>query len=353
MRNSAAFIALLTLAPVLGAQLLGPAPDTSARDAAAREAAAREAQFRAGWTRNNTAATVANVNGDIVTAEDIRNELLPLIPHLRQEARDEADYERRISEMASRALDQLVERELVLNEAKAKGIQMPTSYITEMVDEKIIREYNGDRTEYINALRRMGRSPLDDRREMQNRTLVDYLGGQMRKSVSELSPEKIQRYYEAHKAEFTQSASVKVSQIALWAGAADTDDDVRRQAKEIEAAIAKGESFDELARKYSKDSSRENGGDTGWREVDSLNEDLAKAVLALPDGGCTPPIEFRMGGRLSVYIIRRVAFRPAGPLPIGEVSERIENSLITEAMKVARDQWFARLRETFYVRYFD
>lgn len=350
MRNTAAFLAFIMLSPLLGAQSAAPA---SAPVTPAAEAAAREAQLRAFWSRNNTAATVANVNGDIVTAEDIRNELRPLTPHLRQESRDEEDYNRRINEMASKALDQLVERELVLSEAKEKGIQMPASYVNEMVEEKIIREYNGDRTEYINALRRMGRTPIEDRRDMQDRTLVDYLGGQMRKSVSELSPEKIQRYYDTHKEAFNQSASVKISQIALWAGAADTDDEVRRQAKEIIAAIEKGEPFDELARKYSKDASRDNGGDTGWREVDSLNEDLSKSILALPDGGCTPPIEFRNGDRLSVYIIKRDAFRPAGPRPIGEVSGQIEEKLITEAMRIAREEWFTRLRERFYVRYFD
>lgn len=341
MRITAVLLALVALSPLRADNTASPAAQTP------------EEQARRLWERFNTAAIVANVDGEAITAEDIRNELRPLIPQLRNEAKSQDEYRTRITEMSGKVLDSLAERELILREFKEKGMQMPPSYVNEQIEEKIIREYNGDRAEYLTALRRMGRSPLDDRKEMQERIIVDYLSGRMRKSVAELSPEKIQRFYEANKAGFTQKPGVKLSQIALWAGAAETDDDVRKLAESIIARLDKGEDFAVLAKQYSKDDSREKGGDTGWREIADLNPEIAKSVNTLADGGHTAPIEFKAGGRLSLYILRRDAFRPEGPRPVAEVREIIESKLLGDAMKGAKDQWVARLREHFYVRYYD
>lgn len=341
MRTTAILLALVALAPLRADNTASPAPATP------------EEQARRLWERFNTAAIVANVDGEAITAEDIRNELRPLIPQMRQEAKSQEDYRNRVSEMSGHVLDSLAERELILREFKEKGMQMPPSYVNEQIEEKIIREFNGDRTEYLTALRRMGRTPLDDRREMQQRIIVDYLDGQNKKSVSELSPEKIQSFYEANKGNFTQKAAVKLSQIALWAGAAETDAEVRKLAESIIARLDKGEDFAALAKEYSKDDSREKGGDTGWREISELNAEIAKSVNALADGGHTAPIEFKAGGRLSLYILRRDAYRPEGPRPVAEVREIIEGKLLADARKGARDAWIARLREHFFVRYYD
>ncbi len=341
MRITAVLLALVALSTSRADNTASPAP------------ASPEEQARRLWERFNTAAIVANVDGDAITAEDVRNEMRPLIPQLRNEAKSQDDYRMRVTEMSGKILDSLAERGLILREFKEKGMQLPPSIVNEQIEEKIIREYNGDRAEYLTALRRMGRSPLDDRKEMLERIIVDHLGGQMKKGVAELSPEKIQRFYEANKGNFTQKPAFKLSQIALWAGAAETDEDVRKLAESIIARLDKGEEFAALAKQYGKDDSRERGGDTGWREITELNADIAKSVGDLADGGHTAPIEFKSGGRLSLYILRRDAFRAEGPRPVAEVREIIESKLLGDALKGAKDAWVARLREHFFVRYYD
>lgn len=336
-----ALFALLPLASLRADNTASPDPKSDA------EAAVRM------WERFNTAAVVANVDGEAITAENVRQELRPILPRLRQEAKSQEDYRRLLNEQSSKIIDALVDDELVLREFKDKGMQMPSSYVNEQIEEKVIREFNGDRAEYLRSLRRIGRTPLDDRRDMERRIIVEYLNGQQRRSVAELSPAKIQHFYEMNRVEFMQKEAAKISQIALWPGAADSDEDVRRQAEAILARLDKGESFSELAKLYSKDDYRERGGDTGWREIADLNPDIAKSIKGLPDGGHTAPLEFKAGGRLSLYILRRDGFRPEGPLPVGEVREIIEGKVLADAMRTVRTEWLARLREKFFVRQFD
>ncbi len=340
-RISAVLFSLVALAPLRADNTATPEPKT------AEEAAIRM------WERFNTASIVANVDGSPVTAEDVRNELRPILPRLRQDSKSLEEYRRRLNEQTSKLIESLVDEELVLHDFKDKGMQMPPSYVNEQIEEKIIREFNGDRTEYMRALRLAGRTPLDERRDMERRIITEYLNGQKRRSVAELSPAKIQRFYEANRTEFTRKAAAKISQIALWPGAADTDEDIRKLAESILARLDKGESFAELAKEFSKDDYRANGGDTGWREMAELNADLAKTVNALPDGGHTAPIEFKAGGRLSLYILRRDAYRPEGPRPVNEVREIIEGKLLADSMRAVREEWLMRLREHFFVRVYE
>lgn len=306
-----------------------------------------------GWEAFNTAKIVANVDGEAITATDVRNELRPVFPQLREQAKDEDDFARKLDELRGKVLEGLADRTLILREFKAKGMQFPASIVSGAVEEKIIREYNGDRSEYLRHLRVLGRTPMDDRKDIEAGIIVDYLTREARKGVNEISPVKIQNYYERNKGDFKQAAAVKIARIALWADASETDDEVRKRAEVILARLDKGESFADLARQFSKDDSREQGGDTGWTELASLTDVFAAPLKALPNGGHTGAIEFKTGGRTTLYILKRDDFRPEGAKPIAEVREVIENRLLGDAVKVATDSWKERLRDKFFVRYFD
>lgn len=343
MRNSVAPIlfSLLVLAPLGAAESPGPAPALTPEQMAYRQ-----------WERFNLAGIMANVDGEPITAMDVRNEMRPRLAQIRQESRTAREFSGKINAATDEILNLLTDRQLVLADFRDKQMQMPPSFVNEQIEEKIIREYNGDRSEYLAALRREGRTPIDDREQIRESIIIDYLNGQNRRTVSEVSPAKIQAFYEANKEHFSQAASMKLSQITLFAGAAETDAEVRKLADSILARLAKGESFAALAKQYSKDDNREKGGDAGWRELKDLNADLAKKLEALPDGGHTEAIEFKTGGRLSLYIFHRDEYRAAGARPVSEVREIIEAKLLADSQKTTREEWMRRLREHFYVRYY-
>ncbi len=320
--------------------------------ASAQPATETESLHRA-WERFNTASIVANVDGQAITAQEIRQMIRGAAQQLHQESKSRQEYDTRLASLRDEIVSQLVNNMLVTREFKERGMQFPPSVVVAEVEEKITRDFNGDRLEYLRSLRMQGKTPLQDRAEIERKIVVDYLTAQVRKSVGALSPEKIQRYYEANKDGFRQQAAIKVSQIALWADAVETDAEVRTRAADIIARLNKGENFAELAKKFSKDDFREQGGDAGWKDLSSLNDDLVKSLTALADGAYSTPIELNAGGRLSIFIIRREAFRPEGPRPVSEVREIIEGKLLVDATRVAIEDWYQRMRDHFYVRVYE
>lgn len=339
---------LLTILVALAAAFPLRADNSESPKPATPEESARRA-----WERFNTAAIIANVDGIPVTADDIRTELRPILMQLREQAKSQEELIAKIESARSEVLDAIVHRTLILRDFKEKGMQFPGSVISAEVDERILRDFNGDRAEYLKHLRRIGKTPLDDRKEIQDRIVVDYLTNQVRRTVGETSPEKINSYYEANKDGFKQPASVRLSRISLWPDATETDGEIRSRAAAIIARLDKGESFADLAKEFSKDENREQGGDSGWRAVSELSDNIARAVTGLPDGAHTPAIEFNAGGRLTLYILRRDDFRPEGARPVAEVREIIEGKLMNDAFKTAREDWIARLRDHFHVRYYN
>lgn len=338
MRHALILTTLAALSPLMAETNVTPAPMSD------------QERMRRDWERFNTASIVANVDGEAITAQEIRRIMGGVIQQLRQESKTREEYSAKLESMHTEVLTQLINNLLVIRDAKERGMQFPSSVIASEVDEKIARDFNGDRTEYLRQLRFMGKTPIDDRQDIERKITVDYLTSQVRRTVGELSPEKINRYYEANKDGFKQEAAVKVSQIALWADATETDDEVRKRASEIVARLDKGESFADLAKQYSKDDFREQGGDAGWKELASLSDNIAKSLTALTDGAHSGPIEFKAGGRLSLFILRRDAFRAEGPRPVAEVREIIEAKLMVDATRTVIEDWYQRLHDRFHVR---
>ncbi len=74
------------------------------------------------------------------------------------------------------------------------------------------------------------------------------------------------------------------------------------EAKDILRALKEGKSFEDLAQKYSKCSSAENGGNLGDVPLSRLDSDFAEAAMALAKDSVTKvPIRTKFG----YHIIKR------------------------------------------------
>jgi len=73
------------------------------------------------------------------------------------------------------------------------------------------------------------------------------------------------------------------------------------EAEDLLLRLNRGESFEELARKYSTCPSRERAGDLGAVEDRRLNEEFCEALMALADGEISSPVRTKFG----YHLIRR------------------------------------------------
>jgi len=97
-------------------------------------------------------------------------------------------------------------------------------------------------------------------------------------------------------------------------------------------ALAKGESFDKVAKKYSDGLHAEDGGKQPWTRVESMVDEKISTTLRGLAAGETSPV---LSGREGYRLVRVMERKPAGKRPLAEVQEVIRQALEEKIQKEA------------------
>ena len=290
----------------------------------------------------------AIAEGQIITLQELRQELNPIIPRLRVEAKDQEEFARRIDEISKEVLQNMIDRIIIVEAANEKGLLIPQSYIDQEYDEVIARDFGGDRGRFLEYLRERGITARDYRADIGKRVIVNVMRQQTRKSQSEISPERIEDFYVRNKLRFYQSESLHLRQIILAPMADEGLVPLRQTAKKVISELQTGANFGDLARKYSQDDMSRRGGDWGWIERQDIRKELSEIAFGLEPGQHSQPVE--LSG--TIFILYAEAKRTEMIQPISQVRDVIENVLIGELARETQQKWIQDLREKAYIRYY-
>ena len=103
----------------------------------------------------------------------------------------------------------------------------------------------------------------------------------------------------------------------------------REEAEKILAELKKGAKFEDLARKYSKDGSKEFGGDLGYFTFDEMVPEFSKVAFSLKKGEVSKPVKTEYGW----HIIKVEDRKKIGPRPLEEVAPGIEALLLRQEVQ--------------------
>ncbi|HAV12620.1 MAG TPA: peptidylprolyl isomerase [Opitutae bacterium] len=294
----------------------------------------------------NGVAAVAE--GQIITVEQLRQELNPIIPRLRVEAKSQQEFNERIDEISKEVLQNMIDRIIIVKAAEEKGILIPDSYIDQEYDEVIARDFGGDRGRFIKYLQNRGITARDYKKEVYERVVVNVMRSENRRSQSEISPERIEDFYVRNKIKFYQSESLHLRQIILTPMADEGLVPLRQTAKQVISELDSGADFGDMARKYSQDQMSRRGGDWGWIERQDIRKELSEVAFNLEPGQYSQPIELSN----AIFILYAEDNRKEMIQPISAVRDIIENVLIGELARDAQEKWLQDLRNTSYIRYY-
>lgn len=299
-------------------------------------------------------AVVANVNGRIITINDIRQEIFRYIPEIRRTAQSDQDYQKKISELISGTTQNLSDAFLLVSAFDDSGAIMPEDYVDERINAKIEQDFGGDRAKYLQALRLRGSNPLEDRRRTLEFIKASSWDEQMIKpALGEISPALVREEYEKNIEQFRSDAAVEYAQIVLFAGASETDEQVETLAQRVLKQLRNGETdFETAAKFFSRDDYRANGGYIGWRPLTDLSEKIVPELEKIKDGEVSDVVALDSPSGKIFVILKRVAFRPAGITPLKDVYAQIESRLRSERIRRLRAEKMAELRDEYYVRHF-
>ncbi|MSU46100.1 MAG: peptidylprolyl isomerase [Lacunisphaera sp.] len=291
----------------------------------------------------------AIVEDRIITVDDIRREVGPLIPEIQKTSRNEKEFNEKLEALQEDVVQNLIDRVLIVKDFyKDEKRRVPASYIDNQIAETIITQFDGDRSKFLAYLRARGISQRDYRKEQEEDMIYGYMRQQQSKSASTVSPVKIEAFYKEHKDSFYHEDRVHLRLIQIARTPEDTDDTLRTKAADIMGELVAGADFGDLARKYSSDSRKGKGGDWGWQRRSDLRMEFSDVIFALEKGQRSEPLIMPEGAFMFLTEDRK----HAGVLPIDEVRPDIERALIQQGSRQATERWLEKLRRNAYVKHF-
>ena len=293
----------------------------------------------------------AVVNGEIITFSQVR-ELVGARERSAAEIYQGEELQRRIKEMRQGAVQDLVDRALILQEFRKKEFNIPSYIIDDSINRIIRQEFGGDRTAFVKTLQAQGYTMARFREVEKDKITVQAMRQAKTSDNIIVSPVKIREYYNKNSAAYTSPEQVKLRMIVLKEGSSngdapsDSSAGKKQMAAELREKLAGGAEFDRLAQMYSEDSTSDMGGDWGWIERKTLNEDLAKVAFSLKPGEISTVTQLDNG----YYILMVEARKPAVTKPLSEVQPEIVQALIQEEKLKGQERWLKSLREKAYIK---
>jgi parvulin-like peptidyl-prolyl isomerase len=287
------------------------------------------------------------VNDAIITYQDVVTYIRPAVDLLRsQYGRQPAVFEQKLTEVRADGTEQLIERQLILNEFKTAGYQFPESIIEDNIQERIKQRYR-DRVTFIQDLRARGQTYETFHKQQYEEIIVEAMRRRNAPQDILISPQKILDYYETNKTNFLVGDQVKLKMIVLNKPAGDTTS-ARQLAEDILRKVQEGAAFSEMAKIHSEGPTRSSGGDAGWAERDTLRKELAEVAFNLKPGEVSQVVDLPE----SCWLLLAEEKRVAHVRPLSEVRDEIERTLrMNEARRLDR-KWIKRLREKAFVLFF-
>ncbi|MDL5057462.1 peptidylprolyl isomerase [Geitlerinema calcuttense] len=174
-----------------------------------------------------------------------------------------------------------------------------------------------------------------------------------------VSPFKVEAYYQENIDQFVTPDQIKLRMIFLRKGLfkeefKTSDGEIVEKdpqlvlAQEILKKLNTGSDFSSLAQAYSEDSKRNDGGDWGWVDKNTLRKEISDVAFRLRPGQISHVIDLDEG----YYIIQIENFKKGGTQSLEEVRLQIEGQILQEQRLDQQRKWIDRLKQKSYIKMF-
>jgi len=292
----------------------------------------------------------AVVNSNVITFGQVRELLMFRQRSMGQQEMTE-EMKEKMKASQEGAVKDLVDRQLIIDEFKSEGFQIPDYVVDDRINSLIREEFGGDRTSFVRTLRAQGFSLSRFREVEKEKIIVQAMRQKAVKSDFVISPDKIEAYYRANVAKYSTPEEIRLSMIVLRPDTSVGEDPAaatREIAQEIRGKLADGADFAGMAQMYSQDSTADIGGDWGWIDRKTLTSELNSVAFSLSPGELSDVVQ--VGD--AFYIMRVEAKKAAVTKPLSEMRDEISRTLYEEEKLRLQQQWIDGLRRKAYVKIF-
>lgn len=336
-RLGASLLAAATFA--LAVVILPASAQTSAPMSSNAQAAAPETPYHGDVVEQ----IIAQVNDRVISTSDYQRAIADLNQAAKQHNWSDAEVEQQRKDL----LRDLIDNQLLLSKGKQLGITGELE--TERELDEIRKQNHLPSMEALEkAVADQGLNFADFKASIQNHIIVSQV---VRDEVGRrinITQGEEQRYYDAHKDQFTIPETVNLSEILI--PTADPDNaaqvaEAQKKADALEAQLKAGKNFADVAKADSGGSTAAQGGELGDYKAGQLAKVLEDDTFSLAPGQFTAPVRTRQG-----YVILKVnAKHAAGLQPFDQVRSQVEDAVGEQMMQPALRQYLTTLREQAYI----
>jgi len=242
--------------------------------------------------------------------------------------------DKRLAEIKEIVIEQLIDEELINQEAARKGIQVPEAEIKAILAESV-EPYEGSN------LNEMLRENNLDEKEWKNKARLYLLKRKLiEKEVLEKTPitkREITSYYQKHRQDFTVSQGYRVRNITL---------STEEEAKAILSQIKRKRSFRQLVREHSISPDKAEDGDLGYIEKGVLPLEMETAIFRLGFRKNKSQVSEIIRSQDGYHIFKLIKYRRRRRLSLNQARPKIKKILIEQKIHESYIKWLNRLKNS-------
>ena len=310
------------------------------------------APFLAGSTAFSQAVEVngiaAKVNGRVITKNEVSFMLAPVYAQLRtQFPRLGPEFDKQFKEARDKVLEELIDRQIILDEFKQIGASIRPNLIDEEVKRQMRELYNGDEVRFREELKN-SRLTMEGYRTMtQEKMVVQSMRAQQFADAPPPLPNEIQNDYNEIKSTLRDTSKDMITFRKIFIPAADPESPLATPetqlalAEDLARQLNEGKEFEEIAKTNSKDAFASEGGLQEDIPRTDLAAEFAAIVFEAAEGKVLGPLLDPRG-----FTIVKVIGKNLGPAPpLGEVRGMIEERVRRKKTSAQYDRWIESRRK--------
>ncbi len=262
------------------------------------------------------------VNGQRIEQAEIGAEVEALRPHYEQYVEGQGEP----GQLEQWARENLVERAIVQQAARAMDVEIPAEQIDEIYER--VREQAGETP------------PEQVKADIELQVRIDRLMSEGVQDMPEPTEEELRAAYEEGAEQFITPEMVHASHIVKHVDGRTDKKAAYEAILSIQMELAGGSSFEELANRISDCPGQ--GGDLGWFPRGQMVEEFEDIVFKMQPGDVSDIFLTQFG----YHIVKVLERRESQPLPFEQVRDHLVNELTRQRQGEAVDAFVDKLKES-------
>lgn len=290
---------------------------------------------------------VANVDGKIILYSDLQNQIAVL--KKRMPSLDVSDPERK-SQIEHAVLQQMIDEKLADLEVKKLKIKVSDSDVDNRLNQLL--NMNHMTIEQLKKkLAANGDTLKNMRKEIKQTIARQELMQQVLKSKVVITDQEVDAYMRSQKAQGQQTTIPGGVHLALlvlpFGGTNPPQAEAKKTGLELVKKLQGGADFKDLAMKYSKGPTAQDGGDVGVMAPDDIAPFIAKAIQGLKVGQVSSLAQ----GPKAYYIVKILDVAQNHTTMASSASrEQVRQMLYEQAMSSMYQKWLKKLESKAFIQ---